>query len=95
VYDLVYKIATEKVTIMNETELGEGDFGQVFKGKYDGIKIVAKQLKDKSNLAEFFKESSLNYKLNHSSVIDCYGYSEIGKEIYLICKYAIGGALDF
>jgi len=72
--------------------IGEGNFGTVYKGEWQGINVAMKKLKDP---AEFEKEmKNLKNLGKHPNVISYFGISIDDKnEKYLVMEYIERGSL--
>ncbi|PRP88303.1 hypothetical protein PROFUN_03412 [Planoprotostelium fungivorum] len=76
------------------TIIGAGNFGQVYKGEWNGTTIALKGIKDKSELHKFKDEILLLHNLNHPNVVRLFGLHEVGDQMYMVLEYAEMGSMD-
>lgn len=78
-----WEISASSLTILNK--LGEGEFGEVFKARYNGTYVAVKQLKssDQIALGDFRTEMSTLRKLHHPNAVQFLGACT-RKQPYLI-----------
>jgi len=76
--------------------LGGGNFGDVYRGIWNGTTDVAlKQLKSKEHFEEFLHEASMLHALNHPNVVRFFGiYTASKSENYIVMEYLCEGSLD-
>ncbi len=63
------------------TKIGEGEFGNVYEGKYvydklsgiEKIPVAIKHLKIREKSSEFYREAKILGSLKHSSIVRAYG----------------------
>ncbi|XP_048425780.1 cysteine-rich receptor-like protein kinase 34 isoform X1 [Pyrus x bretschneideri] len=80
-----------------ENKLGEGGFGPVFKGKLAmGQEIAVKRLSKCSGqgTSEFKNELILIYELQHTNLVQLFGFCIHGEEMMLIYEYLQNKSLD-
>ncbi|EHA8587973.1 G-type lectin S-receptor-like serine/threonine-protein kinase [Cocos nucifera] len=80
-----------------ENKLGEGGFGQVYKGKLpNGQEVAIKRLSDSSGqgLEEFKNEVMLIARLQHMNLVRLLGFCTQGQEKMLIYEYMSNKSLD-
>eukprot|EP01117_Protostelium_nocturnum_P006517 TRINITY_DN2349_c0_g1_i1.p1 TRINITY_DN2349_c0_g1~~TRINITY_DN2349_c0_g1_i1.p1 ORF type:complete len:731 (+),score=292.86 TRINITY_DN2349_c0_g1_i1:338-2530(+) len=79
------------------SELGNGKFGKVFKGIWDGTTPVAlKVTQSNEGQEEFLNEMRILSKLNHPSIVRCIGIHIANEKTYLVLEYLSKGSLiDF
>ncbi|CAD8069597.1 unnamed protein product [Paramecium sonneborni] len=70
-------------------KIGEGSFGQVFKGLYKGEIVAIKSMQDAQ-----LQETSIMESLKHKNIIKFYKYFRQGNNQYLVMEYAGGGSLS-
>nr|XP_017254221.1 PREDICTED: cysteine-rich receptor-like protein kinase 10 [Daucus carota subsp. sativus] len=90
------KEATNNFSINNK--IGEGGFGEVYKGVLaNGKEIAVKRLSKSSNqgVAEFKNEVVLVAKLQHRNLVRLLGYCFEGEEKILIYEYILNKSLDY
>ncbi|ELP83590.1 protein serine/threonine kinase, putative [Entamoeba invadens IP1] len=97
-------VKTEKTTrldfddIVEEKKLGEGSFGIVYKGKYEGAVVAIKKMKEANNttssIAEFEKEVSMLDKFRSDYIIHFYGAVFIPNKICMVTEFAQFGSLQ-
>ncbi|KAM5588591.1 hypothetical protein ABKV19_006849 [Rosa sericea] len=88
--------ATKKISADNM--LGEGGFGQVFKGILDnGQEIAVKRLSKSSGqgVREFKNEVFLVAKLQHRNLVKLLGFCLEGEETLLVYEYVPNKSLDY
>jgi len=77
-------------------KLGSGNFGEVYKGTWNGTTPVAlKKLKSKEQIQEFAQEAKVLLSLNHPNIVRCLGLhtSQTGDQ-YIVMEYLSNGSLD-
>ncbi|PRQ30522.1 putative protein kinase RLK-Pelle-DLSV family [Rosa chinensis] len=82
----------------NENKLGEGGFGPVYKGKLvTGQEVAVKRLSKRSGqgLYEFKNELILIYELQHTNLVQLFGFCIHGEERMLIYEYMPNRSLDY
>jgi len=84
----------ENITIGKR--LGEGNFGDVYKGIWNGTTAVAlKKLKLQENNESFLTESSTLKKLHHPNIVQFLGiYTEKNGTLYIVTEFLSLGSLD-
>jgi predicted Ser/Thr protein kinase len=81
--------------IQVEKELGEGSYGKVYLGKWNGAPVALKFCKKKGIMEEFLKEVKLMMELPpHPNVVHVFGVSLDGPQPIIIMEYCAGGSLD-
>ncbi|KAL5700181.1 G-type lectin S-receptor-like serine/threonine-protein kinase SD1-1 [Ranunculus cassubicifolius] len=96
IYDLV-TITTATDNFSKENLLGEGGFGPVYKGKFDGEQEIAvKRLSKDSTqgVNEFKNEVILFSKLQHRNLVRLIGCCIQGEEKMLVYEYLPNKSLD-
>lgn len=82
---------------MDETPLGQGAFGEVFKGtekKTKEVRAIKKIAKAKiKNPQRFFNEITALKTLDHPNVIKLYESFEDEENVYLVQEFCDGGEL--
>jgi serine/threonine protein kinase len=72
--------------------------GQIFKGKYMGNEIAAKQvfsnMMKEDDRAEFDVEVATLTKLSHPCIMACYGLCQEDGLLFMVLEYCGGGDLD-
>ncbi|XP_062012047.1 G-type lectin S-receptor-like serine/threonine-protein kinase At1g67520 [Rosa rugosa] len=82
----------------NENKLGEGGFGPVYKGKLvSGQEVAVKRLSKRSGqgISEFKNELILIYELQHTNLVQLFGFCIHGEERVLIYEYLPNNSLDY
>eukprot|EP01103_Thecamoeba_quadrilineata_P003312 TRINITY_DN130_c0_g2_i1.p1 TRINITY_DN130_c0_g2~~TRINITY_DN130_c0_g2_i1.p1 ORF type:complete len:349 (+),score=82.07 TRINITY_DN130_c0_g2_i1:59-1105(+) len=80
----------------NVTELGGGNFGQVFRGTYFGTEVAIKQLldvDDKDMHKYIEREMATLRDMRHPNVVQFMGLSRNHTDVYIITEYISGGDL--
>ncbi|CAN8324300.1 unnamed protein product [Cochlearia groenlandica] len=88
--------ATNKFSESNK--LGEGGFGEVYKGKLsNGTEVAVKRLSKKSGQGarEFKNEAVLVSKLQHRNLVRLFGFCLEGEEKILIYEFVPNKSLDY
>ncbi|CAN1326834.1 G-type lectin S-receptor-like serine/threonine-protein kinase At4g27290 [Linum perenne] len=80
-----------------DNKLGEGGFGSVYKGTYEGNEIAVKRLSKYSGQGgdEFKNEVELLAKLQHRNLVKILGCCVQGREKMLIYEYLPNKSLDY
>ncbi|CAN7141669.1 unnamed protein product [Brassica rapa subsp. narinosa] len=80
----------------HENKLGQGGFGMVFKGKWEGRDIAVKRVSEKSHQGkqEFISEITTIGSLNHRNLVKLLGWCYERKEYLLVYEYMPNGSLD-
>eukprot|EP01118_Nematostelium_gracile_P016855 TRINITY_DN7069_c0_g1_i4.p2 TRINITY_DN7069_c0_g1~~TRINITY_DN7069_c0_g1_i4.p2 ORF type:complete len:578 (+),score=74.00 TRINITY_DN7069_c0_g1_i4:2744-4477(+) len=80
------------VTVLHK--LGEGSFGQVYYGRWQGTPVALKKLNQEEYKA-FRKEAAILSTINHPNVIQFLGlYTSNDGFQYMVTEYAANGSLD-
>ncbi|XP_061996879.1 cysteine-rich receptor-like protein kinase 25 [Rosa rugosa] len=101
VESLQFDLGTVEAATKNfsaDNMLGEGGFGQVFKGTLDnGQEIAVKRLSKSSGqgVREFKNEVLLVAKLQHRNLVKLLGFCLGGEETLLVYEYVPNKSLDF
>ncbi|XP_049848484.1 LIM domain kinase 2-like [Schistocerca gregaria] len=75
-------------------QIGKGSFGLVFKAKYMGIDVTAKQISgDVEKVKKFHHEASILRSLRHPLIVLWMGVCRCGDKFYLIQEYVSMGSL--
>ncbi|KFK25062.1 hypothetical protein AALP_AA8G061600 [Arabis alpina] len=79
-----------------DNKLGQGGFGMVFKGKWEGRDIAVKRVSEKSHQGkqEFISEITTIGNLNHRNLVKLLGWCYERKEFLLVYEYMPNGSLD-
>jgi hypothetical protein len=76
-------------------KLGSGNFGEVYKGLWQGTTEVAlKSLSGSDNPEVFMHEAKILQSLNHANVIRCYGLHIVEQKLYIVMKFAPYGSVN-
>ena len=80
----------------DENKLGEGGYGPVYKGLFDGQQIAVKRLSRSSRqgLAEFKNELIIVAKLQHTNLVQLLGFCIQGEEKMLVYEFMPHNSLD-
>ncbi|EOA20148.1 hypothetical protein CARUB_v10000439mg [Capsella rubella] len=95
-YDLK-TIEAATCTFSTRNMLGQGGFGEVFKGVlHDGSEIAVKRLSKESaqGVQEFKNETSLVAKLQHRNLVGVLGFCMEGEEKILVYEFVPNKSLD-
>lgn len=79
-------------------KVGEGGFGEVFLGKWNGVKVAIKKLsvkhfKNRENISKFINEINIISSLRHPNIVLYIGASIDCDNYYMITEYLPGGSL--
>ena len=82
------------VTVLGK--IGGGNFGDVFRGKWNRTTDVAlKKLKSREHLEEFLREASMLQSLNHPNIVHFFGIHVTPTgESFIVMEYLPEGSLD-
>jgi hypothetical protein len=69
-----------------EKKLGEGHFGQVYQGSYQGTLVALKKLHDETQITDFFREASILLSLRHPNIVWYYGIYKTGSDQYIVTE---------
>ncbi|XP_066925690.1 tyrosine-protein kinase CSK-like isoform X2 [Clytia hemisphaerica] len=87
-----WSVATEDITF--KEKIGTGEFGEVFKGDYQGRAVAIKQLKDDTHAAQsFLREASVMTTLQHQNLVVLIGISFRGQDILILTEHCSKGSL--
>jgi len=77
-------------------KIGEGNFADVYQGKWnESTNVALKQLKSSEHMKEFSKEVSILHSLNHPNIVQFYGiYTGTKSEVFLVMEFMSKGSLD-
>ncbi|KAK3197991.1 hypothetical protein Dsin_021406 [Dipteronia sinensis] len=80
----------------DENKLGEGGYGPVYKGLFDGQEIAIKRLSRSSRqgLVEFKNELIIVAKLQHTNLVQLLGFCIQGEEKMIVYEYMPNKSLD-
>ncbi|MBA0627035.1 hypothetical protein Godav_004589 [Gossypium davidsonii] len=98
---LQFNLSTIQAAVNNfssDNKIGEGGFGEVYKGKLcNGQEIAVKRLSKSSNQGteEFKNELALLTKLQHRNLVRLLGFCLDGEEKLLVYEYVPNKSLDF
>lgn len=82
--------------LTKKSQIGKGEFGEVWLGEYQGNKVAIKMLKDlKDERAsqKFLQEASVMTTLRHNNLVCLIGVSLDESPIYLVTEYMAKGSL--
>ncbi|PRP85913.1 putative LRR receptor-like serine/threonine-protein kinase [Planoprotostelium fungivorum] len=74
--------------------VGAGNFGDVYRGTWNGVEVALKGIREKDNLIKFKEEIRLLHKLNHPNVVRLWGLHDNGSQIFMVLQWAELGSLD-
>ncbi|XP_021719582.1 putative receptor-like protein kinase At4g00960 [Chenopodium quinoa] len=90
-------IRTATNSFSDDRKLGEGGFGEVFRGKLDnGEEVAVKRLSkfSRQGISEFKTELLLVAELQHRNLVKLLGYSLATEETLLVYEYLPNSSLD-
>lgn len=80
--------------ITHEEKIGDGEFGEVHRGKCQGKDVAIKKLKDDSKAAQaFLAEASVMTNLHHRNLVILIGISFVKDSLVILTEYCSKGAL--
>ena len=80
--------------IVHVRDLGRGQFGDVFEGRWNGTPIAVKTLRTgRMKETEFLAEAEVMKKLQHPKLVQLYGVCTVGQPIYIVMELVEHGAL--
>eukprot|EP01023_Acetabularia_acetabulum_P015114 TRINITY_DN17333_c0_g1_i4.p1 TRINITY_DN17333_c0_g1~~TRINITY_DN17333_c0_g1_i4.p1 ORF type:complete len:545 (-),score=76.63 TRINITY_DN17333_c0_g1_i4:756-2390(-) len=89
------------ITFHEKGFLGEGTFGKVFRGSWQGQEVVAKVFKpefqnevDKRTMKIFETELEIMCRVQHDNIVQCYGGCKRQAKRALVMEYMDKGSLD-
>jgi len=75
--------------------LGEGNYGQVYKGLWLGTEVAMKKLKSPNHFNDFMTEAETLGKVNHPNIVRLLGlYEGDDKSQYIVTEFVKGGSLS-
>jgi serine/threonine protein kinase len=84
--------------IQLEEKIAAGGAGQIWRGKLDGRPVAVKELfstmMDETNVEEFKRESSLLARVHHPYVVDFFGVSFNGPNMYIVTGLCRGSLAE-
>ncbi|KAK1621161.1 hypothetical protein QYE76_026678 [Lolium multiflorum] len=84
----------EHITDSYSTPLGNGSFGDVYKGTLDGQRPVAvKRYKNGANKEEFAKEVIVHSQINHKNVVRLLGFCTEENALMIVMEFICNGNL--
>jgi len=77
-------------------KLGAGNFGEVFKGRWNSVDVALKKLKTDEEVEGFFREAATLMSLNHPNIVQFLGIYIDSKDRaqYIVTEFMSLGALD-
>ncbi|XP_052067265.1 tyrosine protein-kinase src-1-like [Mytilus californianus] len=77
-----------------DDELGEGNFGEVYKGKMNG-KVIAIKISQggKMSTKEYSAEAEIMKKCQHENLVELLGICTDQKQIFIITEFMLNGSL--
>lgn len=77
-------------------KLGGGQFGEVYKGRWQGTTDVAlKKLRDMESLEDFQREATMLQSLTHPNIVQFLGlFTDTNQNTYIVTEYLAKGSLD-
>ncbi|CAD8154103.1 unnamed protein product [Paramecium pentaurelia] len=78
----------EEIGVKDPIKIGEGSFGQVYKGNYNGQEVAVKIIQN-----SFLSEISILGKIDHPNIIRLLKEFKFGNMSYLVMEYCSGGTL--
>ncbi|PRP88097.1 hypothetical protein PROFUN_04188 [Planoprotostelium fungivorum] len=79
--------------VIIEDQIGQGCFGEVYRGKWAGVTVALKCLKEEDTL-EWLREASLLRKLNHPNIVRFLGTFSADHTTFMVLEFVECGAVD-
>jgi predicted Ser/Thr protein kinase len=94
-FELLRKTQISFTELVVEREIGEGSYGRVYLGTWNGAPVALKFCPKKAQNEDFFSEVRILLQLPpHPNVIQMFGICELEQELVLVLEYCNGGSLD-
>ncbi|PRP86677.1 putative leucine-rich repeat receptor-like protein kinase [Planoprotostelium fungivorum] len=74
--------------------IGSGQFGEVWKGQWNGTVVALKGLKTETQDNSWIDEIVLVQKLNHPNIVRLLGVCKRNEVMFMVLEYAESGSLD-
>jgi mitogen-activated protein kinase kinase kinase MLK4 len=76
------------------SKIGEGQFGQVYKGTWQSQDVALKHIKDPTAQVKMQEEAVLLSALNHINIVRYYGLASLSDGLWLVLEFVSDGSLD-
>eukprot|EP01112_Ceratiomyxa_fruticulosa_P011558 TRINITY_DN3144_c0_g2_i2.p1 TRINITY_DN3144_c0_g2~~TRINITY_DN3144_c0_g2_i2.p1 ORF type:complete len:1367 (+),score=243.20 TRINITY_DN3144_c0_g2_i2:103-4203(+) len=82
--------------VVKGEQIGEGAFGKVFKGEWQGVQVALKTVSQASHIQELQEEAAILRKLKHPNVVMFLGIyvDPMDSMTYLVTEFMPDGSLD-
>lgn len=81
-------------TIVLGAMLGQGQYGEVYRGIYKGnIPVAVKTLKASTSTKDFLAEAAIMKQLRHQHIVSLMAVCSIGSPVYIVTELLIHGSL--
>lgn len=78
-----------------EEKIGQGAFGNVYRGTWEGTEVACKEIKDPEQSQEIKREISTLAALDHPNIVRFYGIYENEQKVpFIVMEYLSKGSLD-
>lgn len=74
--------------------LGSGNFGEVYRGEWEGTYVALKTVKDINLFNDFLREASIIGSLNHPNVLRYLGVFQQDNQKFIVTEFLAEGSLD-
>eukprot|EP01119_Soliformovum_irregulare_P009844 TRINITY_DN236_c0_g1_i31.p1 TRINITY_DN236_c0_g1~~TRINITY_DN236_c0_g1_i31.p1 ORF type:complete len:1303 (+),score=262.43 TRINITY_DN236_c0_g1_i31:316-3909(+) len=86
------ELALLKGNVIVEKKIGEGQFGEVFRGTWDGNTVAMKKMKE-DDAEDFVSEMATLSKVVHPHVVQYFGMVRVEEQVYLMMEYMSLGSV--
>ncbi len=90
----IANIKAQDITFHGEEPEGEGNFGEVYRGKYQGSIDVALKCLHEDNLASLGKEALLLQQMRHPNIVRFFGLCHKEGTYYMVTEWANHGSVQ-
>lgn len=95
-YDDLNQIEIERKSIKLISQIGSGNYGEVWKGRCRGLDVAVKTMKPQKQTAprgDFLDEARVMKDLHHPNIVRLWGVSTIMEPLYIVFEYMVNGNL--
>ncbi len=76
------------------SRIGEGNFGEVYNGTWQGAQIAAKNVKNKEIHDKVMQEALILSRMKHFNIVRFFGLSEINGTLWMVMEFVPNGTLE-